>query len=65
MSWRFCSKVAGVKSLLDTLTKGFNRLHHPSQLIMVPHLGFQLPLLFGDDGQALFQFELAPLVLFE
>lgn len=42
------------KSLLDTLTKGFYRLDHACQLIMVPHIRFQLPPLFSDDGQPLF-----------
>jgi hypothetical protein len=53
------------ESVLHSLAERFNRLHHSSKLIVMPYIGFQLPLLFCDDGQALFQFEPASLVFFE
>jgi len=34
--------------LPDPLTKGFGRLHHPGQLIVVPHIGFPLSPVLGD-----------------
>jgi hypothetical protein len=51
--------------LLYTLAKGINRLHHCRKLIVMPHIRLQLPLLFSNNGQALFQFEPPPLVFFE
>lgn len=51
--------------LLYALTECFHRLHHSSELIMMPYIRFELPLLFGNNVQTLLQFEPPPLVFFQ
>jgi hypothetical protein len=61
----FLFKGGLAESVLHTLAEGFNRLHHSSKLVVMPYIGFQLPLLFSNNGQSLFQFLPSPLVFFE
>ncbi len=51
------------QSLLHTLTKRFDGLHHRGQLIVVPDTGFQLACLFSDTALSSLQLLSPPLEL--
>jgi len=46
----FLFKGGLTESLLHSLAERFNRLHHACELIVMPYIGFQLPLLFCNHG---------------
>ncbi len=46
----FLLKSSLCQTLCNTLTERVNRVHHACELIVMPHIGFQVPLLFCNDG---------------